>query len=220
MNKKSANFIFDLDGTLIDSAQQIGDCLNKARLEFGFIPLPTSEINKMFGIPIKYFLSDLQLPPNIEEVVIIKFRLLLSQAIELENNVYPGVTELLSELKKRGHTVSIATSKPTFLANKVVQNSDLQYFVDFTQGTDNFPAKPQPDVIIKVINLARGQRSLMIGDRVEDVKAAIAAGIPCIGVAHSYHSMNLLSNSGAALVYDKISHIYSSLDLVETLIKE
>jgi len=220
LNKKSANFIFDLDGTLIDSAQQIGNCLNEARLEFGFIPLPTSEINKMIGIPIKYFLSDLQLPANIEEVIIIKFRLLLSQAIELENNLYPGVTELLSELKKRGHTVSIATSKPTFLANKVVRNSDLQYFVDFTQGTDNFPAKPQPDVIIKVINLVRGQRSLMIGDRVEDVKAALAAGIPCIGVAHSYHSMNLLLNSGAALVYDKICHIYSSLDLVETLVKE
>ena len=220
MKKTSINFIFDLDGTLIDSAQQIGSCLNEARREFGFMPLSALDINRMIGIPIKYFLSDLQLSTDLEEVLIKKFRLLLSQAIEIENNLYPGVTELLAELKKRGHTISIATSKPTLLAKKVVSHSDLQNFVDFTQGTDDFPAKPEPDVIIKVINSMGVPKSLMVGDRIEDVKAAAAAGIPSVGVAHSHHSLDMLLNSGAELAYDRIGHIYSSLDLVEKLVKE
>lgn len=218
MLNQPKNFIFDLDGTLVDSAQQIGNCLNKARLEFGFERLSTSQINEKVGVPINIFLEDLKLSKELENRLIERFRILLSQAIGLENTLYGGVIELLSDLKQRGHTISIATSKPTYLAKKVVASTELKYFVDITQGTDDFPAKPKPDVIFKVIGLVPGSGCLMIGDRSEDIEAAIAAGIPGVGVAHSHHSVSTLLNSGAELAFESISGLHLSLNLVEMLV--
>ena len=86
-------------------------------------------------------------------------------------------------------------------ANLVVKNSEISGMIDLVQGTDDFPAKPNPVVIERCISGLNSENAIMIGDRVEDVWAALALDIPAIGIAQSAHSEDMLSKSGAIVTF-------------------
>jgi phosphoglycolate phosphatase len=107
---KKTIWIFDLDGTLVDSVGQIGYSINRARNDFGYEDLPTEKIQELVGLPIQNFLSDLPLDSREIDSLISCFREILKHEIERENIVFPGVELLLTELHKDGYKLAIATS--------------------------------------------------------------------------------------------------------------
>jgi len=113
---KTIAWIFDLDGTLVDSSRQIGDSINCARKEFGYRPLPLSKVEELVGLPITHFLRDIEINKIDEKDLISRFRQILEIEILRENHVFPGVRDFLSQLKGVGLKTAIATSKPTYLA--------------------------------------------------------------------------------------------------------
>ena len=199
---KTTAWIFDLDGTLVDSSKQIGDSINCARKEFGFLPLPSSKIEELVGLPITHFLRDIEMNEVDEMDLILRFRQILEIEIMRDNQIYPGVSDFLSQLKGGGLKTAIATSKPTYLAELVVKNSSLQGLLDVIQGTEDFPAKPDPTCIQKAMARLEADKAIMVGDRIEDIQAAIAAGIDSIGIAHSFHDKATLEAAGAIHVFD------------------
>ena len=217
MNKTM--WIFDLDGTLVDSVGQIGYSINLARNDFGYEDLPSEKIMELVGLPFQNFLYDLPLDNNEIDSLISYFREILKREIERENIVFPGVELLLSKLHKDGHKLAIATSKPTYLAELVVRNSCLNEFIDLIQGTDGFPAKPDPTCLLMVMeSLGAVGDAIMVGDRVEDILAARAAGIDSIGIANSFHGTQALKFAGAVHVFDSFLDFVNSKEIRNLLI--
>lgn len=206
--KSFDTFIFDLDGTLVDSLNQIESALNVTRINFGHGATPRGQIFAKLGLPIRQLFSDLQMSQKTEVEFIAFFRKELANQILTSNQLFPGVIELMLLIRDLGSRIAIATSKPTHLANLVVKNSGISGMIDFVQGTDDFPAKPNPIVIERCISGLNSENAIMIGDRVEDVWAALALYIPAIGIAQSAHSEDMLSKSGAILTFKRIDSLY------------
>ena len=215
---KKTVWIFDLDGTLVDSVSQIGYSINRARNDFGYEELPSEKIMELVGLPIQNFLSDLPLDNYVIDSLITCFREILEHEIERENLVFPGVELLLSKLHKDGYKLAIATNKPTYLAELVVKNSCLNEFIDLIQGTDGFPAKPDPTCLLMVMESLGTGEAIMVGDRVEDILAARAAGIDSIGIANSFHNTQELKFAGAVHVFDSFLDFANSKEMRNLLI--
>ena len=209
--------IFDLDGTLVDSLEQIHDAVNYARVQSGYSELPLSSVREFLGLPAEVFFLDLPITPDRVKQLVELLRMQLRVSISTNNKVFPGVIDTLSALKKSGIFVGIATSKPDALAQLVVRNSTLFPYIDFCLGTDGFPAKPDPAVILKSMHILGTNDAIMVGDRIEDVNAALAAGIPAVGVSQSAHSQEQLRDAGASLTFDSMIQLNKSISALNDL---
>jgi phosphoglycolate phosphatase len=205
--------IFDLDGTLVDSVQQIAESLNRARIDFGYSPNPLIYYQELIGLPIYELLSDIEISRDVMSDLIVHFRDCLVQDIRNGNNiVFPGVISLLELFVDKGIGLAIATSKPTRLAIEVVRYSLLNRFKFDVQGTDDFPPKPNPEVISRIMNRLPLIPAFMVGDRKEDILAAKNAGIPGIGIAASAHSLEQLKAEGASLTFSSFNDFFKSVE--------
>ena len=211
-------WLFDLDGTLVDSTKQIGSSINCARREFGLEDLSQDRISELVGLPISHFLRDNELSASEEQEIVLRFREALEEEILRENHVFPGVEDFLIKLKYQGLKTGIATSKPTYLAKLVIKNSPLKNLFDVIQGTEGFPAKPDPTCIQKAMTKLETNRAIMVGDRIEDIQAAIAAGINSIGIAHSFHNKATLEAAGAMHAFDTFLDFTHSEELLILLV--
>jgi phosphoglycolate phosphatase len=141
-----------------------------------------------------------------KKYLISKFREYLVSDIRLgDNHLFPGVREAIQVFLDKGVSLAIATSKPTKLAAYVYENSVLNQYPFFIQGTDRFPPKPNSEVINRVLQNFPDTKAVMVGDRSEDVIAALGAKISAIGIAAGAHSMATLSDSGASIVFPSFS---------------
>jgi len=204
-------YIFDLDGTLVDSLGQIETSLNITRVNFGYEKTPKGLVFANLGLPIRELFSDLEMSQSMQDEFIDYFRTELAKQISFSNHLFAGAVDLIMLIRNCGIRVAIATSKPTYLANRVIQNSEIKGKIDFIQGTDDFPPKPDPEVIHRCMAALKSTNVIMIGDRKEDVLAAVAAEIPAVGIAQSAHSENFLITSGAKLTFKSIGLLYESV---------
>ena len=118
-----------------------------------------------------------------------------------ENKPYTGVQELLSELKKSGFTVVVATSKPEQFAKTIVQHFGLeQYFKEICGATMDQSRTQKADVIayaLKKCEIKDKKRAVMVGDREHDIIGAKINGLSSIGVLYGYGSKEELLEAGA-----------------------
>ena len=209
------SIVFDLDGTLVDSSRQIFTAVNSARASRNQPLVSFQFVSENIGLPATFLFSDLAVTPSALQELIIKFRSDLSILIHTHNLLFPGVIQLLEFLKGDGVKIGIATSKPQNLANAVMENSELRFYVDHVQGTDGFPAKPNPQVIIKCLQSLGSNRGVMVGDRVEDVQAGNSARLFTIGLTQGPHSREQFMSAGADLVLPNVEAIFGELEKVE-----
>jgi phosphoglycolate phosphatase len=194
--------LFDLDGTLLDTAKQIETCMNQIRIDFGYGALMPAEYVRLIGQPVDQLLLDLNLSFDDSEQLIYHFRRYLRTEIT-RNGVecFDGVVEIFHLLESLGVSAAVATTKPTELARHTVNHSNLRHFKIHIQGTDNFLPKPNPIVINKILAELNPMYALMVGDRIEDIEAASRAGINSIGIAAGAHKKEALLSSGANLAF-------------------
>jgi phosphoglycolate phosphatase len=209
--------IFDLDGTLVDSSEQIHACVNYSRIRKGFIEISHQRVKEILGLPAENLFLDLQISDKEIQDLILLFRARLAEFISIENKIFPGVIETLKLFKAAGFLIGIATSKPSALTHLVIENSLLKPYIDYFQGTDGFMPKPNPEVIFKTISGLSASESVMIGDRLEDILAANAAGIQSVGVAQSAHTEKQLLVAGASLVYPSMVELSRSIVEIKKL---
>ena len=121
--------------------------------------------------------------------------------------LYPGLVELLNELKKSNWLIGIATNKSRIGLTNGLAKHDLSNIFDITMSTDENIPKPNPAMAIKAMNDlgVQKERCVMIGDTINDIGLGVNAGIISIGVTWGYNSKELLSSAGASyLVNDSI----------------
>jgi phosphoglycolate phosphatase len=173
--------VLDLDGTLIDSRLEIANAVNHVRKKCDLAELSVSEIEPLIGLPPSHFFPEIG-PEAAVDSAVRKFRNFLSENLGTFSKPMAGSLDLLEFLKVNQIGCAIATTKPTSLARAAIAACGIS--VDFTQGTDDFDPKPNPEVIVRCMRefSRKGVETLMVGDRAQDVLAGRAAGCTTVGI--------------------------------------
>ena len=184
--KSTPLIIFDLDGTLVDSTEDIVRAFAHSLAQFDIDHVETDAIRQLIGKPLNQAFHSL-LPERYHSLVprcVEQFRAYYFEHCLDHSRPFPGVPELLNDLKTRGFTLAVATTKRGFMAKKVVEGLGLTDFFELVQGTDELPAKPDPAILFHVCQQLNRptQEAMMVGDTDNDVLAAKRAGMASCAV--------------------------------------
>ena len=196
---KQKSVFFDLDGTLTDSGEGIINCATLALEHFG-LPVPSREDMGVFvGPPLDKTFVQFGVPEDKTQEAIDVFRSRYLVVGKFENTPYPGIHDLLATLKKQGHRLFVATSKPETTAVEILHKFDLaQYFEVICGATLDGSRVHKADVIAYLLGkIGTPEDILMVGDTAFDVTGAAAHGIPTIGVAWGYGKVSDMERAGA-----------------------
>lgn len=180
-------YLFDVDGTLLDSATDITAAMREALAPHGIDGLSQEYLNSFIGYHLKDLFTEVLLhysPQQIHEIIL-DYRRIYPERHHRCTRVYPGVPEALAALPGLKST---ATTKSTETATIVLRKFGLFDLFDHVQGTDGFPSKPEPDVILRSLEkfgVAR-EDCLLIGDAAPDMEAGRRAGVRICAVRWGY----------------------------------
>ena len=183
-------FIFDLDGTLVDSAPAIGLVLNEMRLDLGLEPLALEFYRQWISRGAAGLISH-SLDVSSEETApyIDIFRERYRQLPTPASCVYFGVVDTIASLSGQGKKIGICSNKPEYLCQKIIKEIGLEDFISVIVGGDTLPtSKPCRDPIDFVIKELGGASSsaIFIGDSSIDQRASAAADVPFVFYSGGY----------------------------------
>ncbi|MEH7400450.1 MULTISPECIES: HAD family hydrolase [Bacillaceae] len=208
--------LFDLDGTLTDPKVGILNSVKYALQKMNkAIPIE-SELLKFIGPPIQQSFSEIFQFNEKELVNAVRFyREYFSQSGMIENNVYDGIRELLSELQKEKKRLYVATSKPTIFAREILIHFQLDEFFIQIVGSELDGTRIDKGEIIEYIfeknNELSKEDSVMVGDRFHDIKGAKIANIDSIGITYGYGTELELTNAGANAIINSVDQLKKML---------
>jgi phosphoglycolate phosphatase len=187
--------IFDLDGTLIDSAPDLHRSLNAVLAEQGRAPVALADIRAMVGDgAAKLVERGFADTGNVVESAALpelvqRFLLHYSAGRHALTAVFPGVAETLALLQERGCRLGVCTNKPYGPTMEILALLGLTGFFGAVTGGDSLPVrKPDPGHLLGTLDLlgAAAEHAVMIGDSANDVAVARAAGVPALVVRYGY----------------------------------
>ncbi len=198
-----SHVLFDLDGTLTDSAPGIVGCLRQALAAEG-VDLPAEEILlRAIGPPFELGLPDIGVPPERVLAVIAHYREHYEHVGLFENRLYDGVVEMLDALGAAGVFLALATAKPEPTARRIVEHFGLaDRFAVLAGATyEGLPGRRTKTEVVAYaldqLGVTGGPDVVMVGDRDHDVLAAREFGLVSIGVRWGYGSVDELTSAGA-----------------------
>jgi phosphoglycolate phosphatase len=182
--------IFDLDGTLIDSAPDLAQAVNALLAEFGKPPLAETAIRPMIGDGSRLLLARALAASGIDtpaDDVFDRFMVHYLAFAADKTKVYPDVPETLTALRAKGHPLGVCTNKPFGPTEHVLEAFDLARFFGSVIGGDSLPQrKPAPEPLLAIIGRLGGGPAAMIGDGINDMLCAKAARVPSILIPSDY----------------------------------
>jgi phosphoglycolate phosphatase len=204
-------FLFDLDGTLVDSAQDISNSANQILKEILVSPLTENDIRPLIGLPAaEIFRFAGIVDDELLSELVFRFRQHLSQTGGSPKIVYPGVVEALDSLKERGAVLNVVTNKPTYLAELVLERSQILNYFTHIQGAESIEPKPSPVGINMCIEKAglSAHKTVMIGDSYVDIQAAKAAGCKSVGVVYHEQMRSHMVEANPDLIIDNFNELH------------
>ncbi|MCI7396778.1 MAG: HAD-IA family hydrolase [Spirochaetia bacterium] len=213
--------IFDLDGTLLDTIQDLADSCNKTLEQLGMPPRTLEEVRSFVGNGIARLMEQ-AVPKGKDNKDFEKSVELMKKNYSSnwhnKTKPYDGIMDLISALKERGIKIGINSNKP----DPQVKELARLYFSEVVDETtavgekEGFKRKPFPDLANEIIRIMGVEKEevIYIGDSEVDVATARNAGIKCISVTWGFRSRKLLEENGAKIFADKPEEI---LNLIERL---
>lgn len=214
---KKRYLLFDLDGTLTDSAEGICRSVIYALEQFGIAVEDEQSLRAFVGPPLldsfqKYYGFDREQARKAVEY----YRVYFKEKGLLENRVYDGIKEVLQELNRRGFVLMVATSKPEVFARRILAHFDLDGEFAFIGAATLDESRSRKDAVIRYVleenHLEDLSQVVMVGDRDQDILGARANGLDSIGVLYGYGSREELTGAGADALAETPGAL---LDLVE-----
>jgi phosphoglycolate phosphatase len=181
-------YLFDIDGTLLDSAADICGALHEALLPTAPCrPVTFAYLRSFIGFSLVDLFSDLFPEHTAEQIecLVQQYRTCYHARDHAHTTPFPGVAEALATLSGRKST---ATMKGTPMTRKVLARFGLLNYFDHVQGTDGFPCKPAPDVVKAALSAlgATPADCLFVGDSAADMEAGRRAGVRTCAVRYGY----------------------------------
>ena len=196
MLKRFELLVFDWDGTLMDSAGAIIASIQESCRDLG-LPVPGREqASHVIGLGLKDALSYAvpELPASDYGKLAERYRhhyLARDPDIEL----FPGMREMLGELKQQGHLLAVATGKSRAGLDRVLEATQLKPYFVASRCADETHPKPHPAMLQELMaELVIGPDvTLMIGDTAHDLQMAVSAGVPALAVSYGAHRRESLT---------------------------
>ncbi len=210
-----ATIVFDLDGTIADTAGDLIDAANAALTAGGFPPASAGAIRRGVGYGAKAMLQS-ALASNGREADKAELQRLADRLvahyeehIAIKTRLFPGFLETAHELRRRGAKLALCTNKLERLMTTLLLALDIGALFDAKAGRDTFPFhKPDPRHIVEVVARAGGELrfSIMVGDSEADIAAARGAGIPALAARFGYAAVPA-DSLGADAVFDRFEEL-------------
>ena len=206
--------LFDLDGTLTDSGEGIINCASLALRHFG-LPVPEREAMRVFvGPPLRDMFFKFGVPADRLDEAVEVYRSRYIPIGKFENTPYPGIHDLLSQLRQEGHELYVATSKPEQMSMDILNKFELSQYFDLLAGaTLDGSRDTKADVIAYLLQqTGSDMEAIMVGDTVYDVVGAAHHGIPTIGVSWGYGSVPEMVEAGATAIAHTMEELHALLN--------
>jgi N-acetyl-D-muramate 6-phosphate phosphatase len=200
--------LFDLDGTLVDTAPDLGHAANHVRETLGLAPLPLTDYRPVASAGARGLLGKaLGITPEHADfdahrrVFLDRYRAHLAD----DSRPFDGVAELLTGIEAQGRLWGVMTNKPGWLTRPLLEALALDRSACCAVSADDVPrAKPAPDGLLRAAELAGVDAAacIYVGDDLRDIDAARAAGMRSIAAAWGYIGDTPLEQWGADLIVD------------------
>ena len=216
---RGCTIVFDLDGTLIDTAPDLAAALNHVLDSIGKPHLPPDTVRGLVGhgarALIERGLAEHGRQADEAEIkrLLALFLGFYGDNIAHGSRPFPGVAALLAHLRTEQARLAVCTNKSTGLSNKLFEALGMQGEFHAVLGGDALPVKkPDPQHLLETIRMAGGDpaRALMVGDSAADIDAARAAGVPSVAVSFGY-TLVPVQSLGADLIIDRFEQLIPAL---------
>ncbi len=209
--------LFDLDGTLVDSAPDLAHAVDYALSTHGFAPIGEAQLRDYIGGGATRLIHraltgrpDGNAPSAIFERVYETFDAVYAASVFVRSRVYPTTTETLESLRSNGWKLAVVTNKPARFSEPLLTAADLADRFDLVLSGDSLPAKkPEPAPLLHAMSLLDSSvdRTVMVGDSLLDLGAGRRAGCRVVCVNYGYGGGVDLAAAGADRCIDRLAEL-------------
>ncbi len=211
-SRETELIIFDLDGTLINSSDDIAWAANKTLLYMGHQEMGPEAVKEGIGWGVKTLLERLMPDEGAGRISEARERFLeyYWEHLNVRTFLYPGVLETLRHFKQLNKKMAVVTNKPIRFTERLLEELALKGFFMMALGGDSLPnRKPHPEPIEKVIATLETPRekTVFVGDSPIDCETGKRAGIATIGVMYGFRGIEELEQAGFDLLIKNLSEL-------------
>jgi phosphoglycolate phosphatase len=209
--------IFDLDGTLLDTVEDLRHCINVLLEKHGYKAVSSQEIVKCLGYGAKQLVYLAAGKPDKEthEKLFAEYVPMQEKSDNAFTRLYDGLDEVLIKLKKLGYKLAIVSNKPDSVTQIVVEQKLARYGFDFVTGNRPELFNPKPDkscVEYCLSSLGMNKEdAIFVGDSEVDVQTFIGAGIDGIGVTWGFRPKQQLVEAGCTHFADDANELLNEI---------
>ena len=213
----NATLVFDLDGTLVDTAPDLIAAANHALADLSLPPLPAETLRSAIGFGarrmIEVGLKETGVTLDEPEIdrLLVRFLAYYEPNIARESRPFEGAVVALERFRAEGARLAVCTNKRAGLAEQLLAALGLRDLFAAVAGRDTFPThKPDPGHLLGTLGLAGGDRTraVMVGDSGIDIATARAASVPAIGCTFGYSDQPIRTYGPDAVIES-----YAELDI-------
>ena len=209
--------LFDLDGTVIDSIEGILNSMNYSFRNVGIDEINKENLLPFIGPPIVHTLQQhYGMTEEAANHTMTFYHKYYREKGWKQFSLYDGIEELIKELKRQGKKIGMATNKPKYYAEKIIEYKNLHMFFDYIGGSNFEKGITNKKLVIldclDKMGVNDKSKVVMIGDRHYDIDGAKEAGIDAIGITYGYGDKNELTKAGAIKVLDTTKNIIEFLE--------
>lgn len=211
--------VFDLDGTLIDSLDDLADAVNRALGMNGFPPRGVGCFRYFIGggtaTMVERALPEKERSEDAVKRCLGDFNRIYGERFNVKTKLYEGIPELLDELSRRGMKKAILTNKPHGFAEKYVEELLSDWSFDAVVGQrEEIPRKPDPSGALGISRElgVRSSQTVYLGDSGVDMMTAVGAGMLPVGVLWGFRTGEELRENGAKHLIETPMELFSVID--------
>jgi len=213
MDTKNKIIVFDLDGTLINSAPDLCYALNQTLSEINIPLITLQEVMGYLGDgALELIKRGITKHANIKdfdtELLRLRFLEIYNTCLLDKTDFYPNAIQALKDLKKMNFTLAICSNKPELLAKRIINGLNASRYFDVITGGDTYDyRKPDPRHLINTILATdkKVENAIMIGDSKNDINCAKKANIPSIAVSFGYSKVPVVNLKPDLVMSDYIN---------------
>lgn len=204
--------LFDLDGTLTDPLEGVVNSILYALKKKGIKENHPEELRNFIGPPLHLSFQKRYHLGEAEAFEIVRvYREYYSEKGIIENTIYPGMFDLLKELKNQNKIISLATSKPSLFAKQVMEHFKLTPFIDFIAGANLDGSRTDKKEIVAYAKEITGNKPnaeyLMIGDREFDIMGAHFNGLEACWVTYGYGEESIVMKENPEYISRSVAEL-------------
>lgn len=208
--------VFDLDGTLLNTLEDLTDSVNYALNACGYSLRTLEEIRNFVGNGVEVLMT-LAVPKETTKEDCLKcleiFRSHYSQNLQNKTSPYPGILPMLHKLREKGYRLGVVSNKYDSAVKALCKDYYNDYITIAIGESSGVNKKPAPDSVLKAMEELSSsvEESIYVGDSEVDVHTAHNAGLKCIGVTWGFRGRTVLETEGADFVIDNPEEIFPLL---------